>query len=48
VWIFFEEEYPAIKSRKILFELLKKSLNISIFEKEFSFDRLFPNQDYLT
>lgn len=48
VWIFFEEEYPAIKSRKILYELLKKSLNISIFEKEFSFDRLFPNQDYLT
>lgn len=48
VWIFFESKYPAIKSRKILFELLKKSLNVSIFEKEFSFDRLFPNQDYLT
>lgn len=48
VWVFFEKSYPAIKSRKIFFELLKKSLNVSVFEKEFSFDRLFPNQDYLT
>jgi hypothetical protein len=46
--VFFEKAYPAIKSRKIFFELLKKALNVSIFEKEFSFDRLFPNQDYLT
>lgn len=48
VWIFFEENYPANKSRAILLELLRKTFNVSQFEKEVSFDRLFPNQDFHT
>jgi hypothetical protein len=46
VWIFFKEAYPAYKSRKIAFELIRKALKISDLQKEISFDRLFPNQDY--
>jgi len=45
VWIFFEDKYLAIKSRKIIFEILRESFKISPFDKEVSFDRLFPNQD---
>lgn len=48
VWIFFEDKYPAQKSRVIVLELVRKALNLSAFEKEVSFDRLFPNQDYHT
>ena len=48
VWIFFTEAYPAVKSRKIFLELLKEVFSISEFQKDFSFDRLFPNQDYLS
>lgn len=46
LWIFFEENLPAEQTRKLMFELLKKALIISSFEKEPSFDRLFPNQDF--
>ncbi len=46
VWIFFEEKIPAKQSREILFELLRKAKVLSEFEKEASFDRLFPNQDF--
>lgn len=46
VWIFFTDKYPANKSRSIVFELVRKALNLSEFEKEVSFDRLFPSQDY--
>lgn len=45
LWLFFEENTPAFQSRKIMFELLIQSGIISKFEKEPSFDRLFPNQD---
>ena len=45
LWLFFEENIPAFQSRKILFELLMQSEIVSKFEKEPSFDRLFPNQD---
>ena len=45
IWIFFEGKYPAAKSRKIFLEFAKKILNLPEFEKEISFDRLFPNQD---
>lgn len=48
VWIFFEDNYPANKPRAIIFELIRKALKLSEFEKEISFDRLFPNQDYHT
>ncbi len=46
LWVFFEQAFPAEQSRKIMFELLRHSNIISHFEKEPSFDRLFPNQDY--
>jgi len=46
VWIFFEDQYPAVKSRRIIFRLLQEAGVLSAFDKEGSFDRLFPNQDY--
>ncbi|HOW40910.1 MAG TPA: DEAD/DEAH box helicase family protein [Bacteroidales bacterium] len=45
LWIFFDEALPASQSRKFMFELLRQSNIISQFEKEPSFDRMFPNQD---
>ncbi|MEK7173990.1 MAG: hypothetical protein AAB710_02810 [Patescibacteria group bacterium] len=48
VWIFFSEAYPCFKSRQIALELIRKAFHVSEFEKEVSFDRLFPNQDTLT
>ncbi len=46
LWIFFEETLPAEQTRKLMFELLREATIISHFEKEPSFDRLFPNQDF--
>lgn len=46
LWVFFTEAFPASQSRKIMFELLRQASIISHFEKEPSFDRLFPNQDF--
>lgn len=46
VWIFFQQLCPAWKSRKMAFHLLRKAGILSEFEKDASFDRLFPNQDY--
>ncbi|HEY4784665.1 MAG TPA: DEAD/DEAH box helicase family protein [Bacteroidales bacterium] len=48
VWIFFEQAYKAEKSRKIFISLLQQSGAFSVFDKNSSFDRLFPNQDYLS
>ncbi len=48
VWIFFEEPYEAFRSRKIVMALLQEAGIISVFDKNSSFDRLFPNQDYLS
>lgn len=48
IWIFFEEAYPCWKSRKIALEIIRRALKLSDFNKEISFDRLFPNQDSLT
>jgi hypothetical protein len=45
VWIFFEDKYPAYKSRNIATSILKEAKIIDQFEKEDAFDRLFPNQD---
>ncbi|MCU0517163.1 MAG: hypothetical protein MUC60_09920, partial [Oscillatoria sp. Prado101] len=45
LWIFFEENFPAEQTRKLLYELLREASVISHFDKEPSFDRLFPNQD---
>jgi len=46
LWVFFEENLPAEQTRKLMFELLREASIISHFEKEPSFDRLFPNQDF--
>lgn len=48
VWIFFEKPYPALKSRKIFLSILEQSGAFSKFDKASSFDRLFPNQDFLS
>ena len=48
IWIFFEQSYQAIRSRKIILSLLEKSGVFSVFDKSSSFDRLFPNQDFLS
>lgn len=48
VWIFFEQSYPAIKSRKLLLHILETAGIISQFDKNSNYDRLFPNQDYLS
>ncbi|HTE26651.1 TOTE conflict system archaeo-eukaryotic primase domain-containing protein [Flavitalea sp.] len=45
VWIFFSRPYAAVKSRKIILSLLTESGAVSAFDKNLSFDRLFPNQD---
>lgn len=46
VWIFFNKNYPAVKSRKILLHLLQDAEIISPFDKNSNYDRLFPNQDF--
>ncbi|MEY5041755.1 MAG: hypothetical protein RLZZ414_1303, partial [Bacteroidota bacterium] len=48
VWIFFNQPYPALKSRKIFLQLLEDCGAVSKLDKSGSFDRLFPNQDYLS
>lgn len=48
VWIFFEKPYSAIRSRKIFISILEQSGAFSMFDKSSSFDRLFPNQDFLS
>lgn len=48
VWIFFDQPYPSHKSRKVFINFLEQAGSFSIFDKESSFDRLFPNQDYLS
>ena len=45
VWMFFETNYPAFKSRRILLHILETSGIISPFDKNSNYDRLFPNQD---
>lgn len=48
VWVFFDRAYPAIRSRKIFISILEQSGAFSMFDKSSSFDRLFPNQDFLS
>jgi hypothetical protein len=48
VWIFFDQPYPAFRSRKIIISILEQIGLFSIFDKSSSFDRLFPNQDFLS
>lgn len=48
VWVFFDKPYPATRSRKIFISILEESGAFSRFDKSSSFDRLFPNQDFLS
>ncbi|MFZ1976625.1 MAG: restriction endonuclease subunit R, partial [Bacteroidota bacterium] len=48
VWIFFSEPYPCYRSRQIGFELIRRTFNVSEFEKDSGFDRFSPNQDTLS
>lgn len=48
VWVFFAEAYPCWKARKILLTLIAEISPRSEFQKEDSFDRLFPNQDTIS
>ena len=45
VWLFFANAYPAVRSRTIMLECIRRALKLSEFDKEVSFDRIFPNQD---
>ncbi|MBY0481563.1 MAG: DEAD/DEAH box helicase [Chitinophagaceae bacterium] len=46
VWIFFDSNFPAFKSRKIVLHILEFAGIISPFDKNSNYDRLFPNQNY--
>lgn len=46
VWIFFSDWYPAVKARTIVQLLLDKTFYYSS-QEETSYDRMFPNQDFL-
>ncbi len=46
VWVFFNQSYPAIRSRKVIIQLLQEIGIFSVFDKTSSFDRLFPNQNF--
>ena len=48
VWIFFDKPYPSVRSRKVFISILEQSGAFSMFDKSSSFDRLFPNQDFLS
>jgi len=48
VWIFFEKSLLAATTRKLFIHILQECGVFSVFDKKSSFDRLFPNQDYLS
>src|SRR3989344_4323448 len=48
VWCFFSAPCPALKSRRAFLALLREADCIDPLEKNEGFDRLFPNQDYLS
>lgn len=48
VWCFFTDSIPASISRSMFLALLREAKCIDPLEKNGAFDRLFPNQDYLS
>jgi hypothetical protein len=48
VWLFFSEPYPSFKSRRIFLSILQTTGIFSVFDKDSSFDCLFPSQDSLS
>ena len=47
VWVFFEQPISAVKARKLGFSLLTQAMERNVKLTFQSYDRLFPNQDYL-
>ncbi len=47
-WIFFENPVPCHISRQIILEIIRRIFKFSEFDKEVSYDRLFPNQDFIS
>ena len=47
VWVFFAENYPCYKARRIGLALTTRSARPGLFQPQASFDRLFPNQDLM-
>jgi hypothetical protein len=47
VWLFFEEPVPAISARKLGNVLLTKAMSVRHEIRFTSYDRMFPNQDYM-
>lgn len=46
-WVFFEEPVPAISARRLGNALLTKSMSIRSEIRFSSYDRMFPNQDFM-
>ncbi|MDH8701516.1 superfamily II DNA or RNA helicase [Dysgonomonadaceae bacterium PH5-43] len=47
VWIFFEEPIPAITARRLGNALLTKAMSVRSEIRFSSYDRMFPNQDFM-
>ena len=47
-WCFFTESYSAAKARKIFLSLLREAKILDEYERDESYDRLFPSQDFLS
>jgi len=47
VWIFFSEAIPASKARKLGFSILRAAMEDNVRIDMKSYDRFFPNQDFL-
>ncbi|TSC67597.1 MAG: hypothetical protein G01um101466_677 [Parcubacteria group bacterium Gr01-1014_66] len=47
-WCFFNEPYSAAKARKIFLSLLREAKIIDEYDRDESYDRLFPSQDFLS
>ena len=47
-WIFFNEKIPAVTARKLGTFLITKTMNKQFKMSMTSYDRFFPNQDFLT
>lgn len=47
VWVFFEQPISAVKARKLGLALLTQAMERNVKLTFQSYDRLFPNQDYL-
>jgi len=48
VWLFFADKYSTHKSRNIVINILRELKIVDQFDKDDSFDRLFPNQEILS